>query len=300
MTFLAIVAIAGMAVPLGEWSFLRYARAARAHPRTSGGTRVWSRELAQMRVMLRDVGRGDGGRAGRVGVWPAGAGGAGGRSWAVELLLIGTVAEMVMVLPMAVYFHRATVFALPANMVSVPLVAVLAAGGGGDVCGRAGESVGGDGAGGGDGGAAAWGDVGDRADEPRGCAADVRVPGPAWWVVAVALGAWAWCCWAVRRGGWGAVGTAVALPLVAVLVLWPERAVVTAGRDGGDGDRCGAGGLAAGGGRRRARTMLVDAGGPVGGVDEAARGDERASTWGRRWCRRTCGRGGFGGWMWWC
>ncbi len=45
--------------------------------------------------------------------------------WAVELALIGLVAELVMVLPMAVYFHRATVFALPANMVSVPVVALL-------------------------------------------------------------------------------------------------------------------------------------------------------------------------------
>jgi hypothetical protein len=33
---------------------------------------------------------------------------------------------MVMVLPMAVYFHRATMFAVPTNMLSVPLVAVLA------------------------------------------------------------------------------------------------------------------------------------------------------------------------------
>ena len=30
-----------------------------------------------------------------------------------------------MVLPMAMYFHRATVFALPANMVSVPVVGLL-------------------------------------------------------------------------------------------------------------------------------------------------------------------------------
>ena len=40
--------------------------------------------------------------------------------------MIGAVAEMVMVLPMAVYFHRATIFAVPTNMLSVPLVAVLA------------------------------------------------------------------------------------------------------------------------------------------------------------------------------
>ena len=46
--------------------------------------------------------------------------------WTLELALIGAVAEMVMVLPMALYFHRATMFAVPANMFSVPLVAVLA------------------------------------------------------------------------------------------------------------------------------------------------------------------------------
>ena len=45
--------------------------------------------------------------------------------WAAELALIGIIAEAVMVLPMATYFHRATVFGLPANMVSIPLVAVL-------------------------------------------------------------------------------------------------------------------------------------------------------------------------------
>src|SRR6202020_1116886 len=46
--------------------------------------------------------------------------------FALELALIGVVAEMVMVLPMAVYFHRATMFAVPTNMLSVPLVAILA------------------------------------------------------------------------------------------------------------------------------------------------------------------------------
>src|SRR6202020_2598473 len=46
--------------------------------------------------------------------------------WALELALIGAVAEMVMVLPMAIYFHRATMFAVPTNMLSVPLVALLA------------------------------------------------------------------------------------------------------------------------------------------------------------------------------
>ncbi len=46
--------------------------------------------------------------------------------FAAELALIGLVAEMVMALPMAVYFHRATLFALPANMLTVPVVSLLA------------------------------------------------------------------------------------------------------------------------------------------------------------------------------
>ena len=45
--------------------------------------------------------------------------------WALELLLISVVAELVMLLPMALYFHRATLFALPANAFSIPLVAIL-------------------------------------------------------------------------------------------------------------------------------------------------------------------------------
>ncbi len=124
MTFLAIIAIGGIAVPLGERSFLPYARAAE---------HLWEKwqdaglppGVAQFRMMLRlwsetigDI----------VGGWTRGLLSLLVRwsLWALELALIGAVAEMVMVLPMAVYFHRATMFAVPTNMLSVPLVAVLA------------------------------------------------------------------------------------------------------------------------------------------------------------------------------
>ncbi len=43
-----------------------------------------------------------------------------------ELLLISLVIEAAMALPMAIYFHRATPFALPANILAIPLVAILA------------------------------------------------------------------------------------------------------------------------------------------------------------------------------
>src|SRR5258708_18605592 len=55
-------------------------------------------------------------------------------------------------------------------------------------------------------------------------AADLRVPAPVLWIALLAVVAWAFCCWAVRRArpwAWVAVAT---LPLVALMGLLPERA----------------------------------------------------------------------------
>jgi competence protein ComEC len=100
-------------------------------------------------------------------------------------------------------------------------------------------------------------------------AADMRVPGPVWWVALLAVAAWAFCCWAVRRSrGWAWIAAAL-LPLVAAMVLWPERPVTSPGMleitaiDVGQGDSL----LVI---SPEGRTMLVDAGGPVGGPSEAA------------------------------
>ena len=43
----------------------------------------------------------------------------------VELVVVSCVVELAMTLPMAVYFHRITVFALPVNLLILPLLAVL-------------------------------------------------------------------------------------------------------------------------------------------------------------------------------
>jgi len=43
----------------------------------------------------------------------------------VELLVVSCVVELAMALPMAVYFHRITLFALPVNLFILPLLAVL-------------------------------------------------------------------------------------------------------------------------------------------------------------------------------
>lgn len=259
MTALAIVAIAGIAIPLGKYTFLRYASVADDvfhHPRTHFEPRAM-----QLRVMLEMWGEAVGHL---LGPWarrlPANL----FRTalWAGELALVGTVAELVMVLPMAMYFHRATVFALPANMVVIPLIAVLAPLA---VATFLGSLV------------SPWvaavpgaltagllhGIAGAIGRISHLAAADLRSPGPVWWVAALAVLAWVGCCWLVRRSRSGALVTAVAMPLIAVMVLWPEpvlRAPATmevTAIDVGQGDSV----LAI---NPEGAAMLVDAGGPVG------------------------------------
>jgi competence protein ComEC len=266
MTFLAIVAIGGIAVPLWERGPGEYARAARHVWDEWEDVRLRPR-VAQFRVMLRVWGEAFAELLGR---WARGVPAAMMRCgfWALELVLIGVVVESVMVLPMAMYFHRATMFALPANMLSVPLVAVLAPMAVVTFCAALvspllamlpGPAT----------AALLHGITGVIGRVSAIRAADMRVPGPVWWVALLAVAAWAFCCWAVRRSRRGAWAAVVVLPLVAVMLLWPERAVTSPGLmevtaiDVGQGDSL----LVV---SPEGRTMLVDAGGPVGGTSEAA------------------------------
>lgn len=270
MTVLVVLAIGGIAIPLAHSTFLRYAALPFNAHRTHGNdfedaedskSSLEPRE-AHFLLMLDLWGEA---LAALLGSWAGKLPSLLLRTllWILELALIGIVAELVMVLPMAMYFHRAALFALPANMLVIPLIGILApAAVATFVCSLA----------------SPW-----LALLPGALtaallhlitltiqyvshlrAADVRVPGPVWWIALVALLAWGACCWLVRRGRGGALATAFALPLIAALILWPEPAVTTPGAlevtaiDVGQGDSL----LAI---NPERSVMLIDAGGPVGG-----------------------------------
>ena len=124
MTLLAVVAIAGVAAPLLQGTIHPYAAATRDLRLVALDIKLAPR-LAQFRVMMRMVAE----RLER------------GRKWFdcvarfslgvrfairfVELVVVSCVVELAMTLPMAVYFHRITIFALPVNLLILPLLVVL-------------------------------------------------------------------------------------------------------------------------------------------------------------------------------
>ncbi|HEY0264790.1 MAG TPA: ComEC/Rec2 family competence protein [Granulicella sp.] len=270
MTFLAIVAIAGIAVPLGEWTILPYARAAR-HLRERRLDTSLPPHLAQLRVRLRLWGEPLTRIHRRLSLLPAML-----FRFALnlaELILIGLVAEMLMVLPMALYFHRATLFALPANILSIPLISLLAPMALVTFLGSLVSPV------------VALLPGAATALLLHGIlavighistlhTADWRTPGPTMPIALVAVLLWMFCCWAVRRSRRWAFAAAVALPLAAVLILWPEPPQVTPNSleltaiDIGQGDSL----LVV---SPTGQTMLVDAGGPTGSFREAAEATSR-------------------------
>jgi competence protein ComEC len=128
MTLLAVVAIAGIAAPLLVNTIHPYITATRDLRLVAIDAKL-SPPLAQFRVTMRMFATATRGAVhGQI---------AGFAAWrifpsairlvlrACELLVVSCVVELAMTLPMAIYFHRITIFALPVNLFILPLLAVL-------------------------------------------------------------------------------------------------------------------------------------------------------------------------------
>jgi competence protein ComEC len=128
MTLLAVVAIAGIAAPLLQSTLHPYVTATRDLRLIAIDAKL-APQLAQFRVTLRMIAAAlqaalhD--RLARRLAWRV-------FPWTVrfllrigELLVVSCVVELAMTLPMALYFHRITIFALPVNIFILPLLLVL-------------------------------------------------------------------------------------------------------------------------------------------------------------------------------
>jgi len=124
MTLLAVISIGGIAVPLLQNTIHPYLAAARDLPLIAIDIKLAPR-LAQFRVTLRMIAssleRATSRMVGRhLFPWTIRA-----MLRAIEVLVVSCVVELAMALPMAIYFHRITVFALPVNIFILPLLIVL-------------------------------------------------------------------------------------------------------------------------------------------------------------------------------
>jgi competence protein ComEC len=124
MTLLAVIAIAGVAVPLLGATVHPYWSATRDLKLVAIDIKL-APKLAQFRVEMRMFAErlepvANGAVAWRFFPWAA-------RSSIriVELIVVSCVVELAMALPMAVYFHRITLYALPANLIILPLLVLL-------------------------------------------------------------------------------------------------------------------------------------------------------------------------------
>jgi competence protein ComEC len=128
MTLLAVVSIAGVAAPLLQGTILPYLKATRDLRLIVIDSKLPPR-LAQFRVTLRMIASAlqaviQGRFAGRI-AWRFFPSAVRFALRLGELFVVSCVVELAMTLPMAIYFHRVTIFALPVNIFILPLLAVL-------------------------------------------------------------------------------------------------------------------------------------------------------------------------------
>ncbi|MGB0065495.1 MAG: ComEC/Rec2 family competence protein [Terracidiphilus sp.] len=124
MTLLAVVAVAGVAAPLLQGTVHPYAAALRDLNLIAIDIKL-PPKLAEFRVIMRMIARRLHHAVNGTFAWSV-------FPWlvcfairVVELVVVSCVVELAMTLPMAIYFHRITIFALPVNLLIVPLLLVL-------------------------------------------------------------------------------------------------------------------------------------------------------------------------------
>ena len=124
MTLLAVVAVAGVAAPLLAATLHPYAAATRDLQLVAIDIKLVP-SLAQFRVVMRMLAERLERAVSRTFAWRI-------FPWCtrftirlIELVAVSCVIELAMTLPMANYFHRITIFALPVNLLILPLLAIL-------------------------------------------------------------------------------------------------------------------------------------------------------------------------------
>jgi competence protein ComEC len=124
MTLLAVLAIAGLAAPLMARTLQPYYNAARDLELQVIESKL-EPKIAEFRILLRMTCSRLEVLVGRWLAWHA-------LPWAVrfvvraaELFVVSLAVELAMTMPMAIYFHRITLYALPVNMLLLPLLFVL-------------------------------------------------------------------------------------------------------------------------------------------------------------------------------
>ena len=124
MTLLAVVSIAGVAAPLLDGTIHPYLKATRDLRLVAIDVKV-APSVAQFRTLMRMAAERIQAITNKRVAWNV-------FPWVVrfalrvvELVTVSCAVELAMTLPMSIYFHRITIFALPVNLFILPLLAVL-------------------------------------------------------------------------------------------------------------------------------------------------------------------------------
>lgn len=262
MTFLAVLVIGGVAAPLIERRIGPMIRALRL-PRQVSLDPHLPPSLAQLRVSLRMLATSLQPFLGARWAWGLPFGTVRIALRIVEAMIVAFLVELAMVLPMAVYFHRITLVALPANFLGLPLLGIvlpaalvtyLAA------CLHPGIAILPSAVTAGVLHAISW-LVGWFGRLP---AAQLRTPQPSAGVIAFFAVAWVCSLFCVRRSRRYWLAALALVAIASLAVLWPvpprlhQGVLEITAIDVGQGDSI----LVV---SPQGKTLLIDAGGPVGG-----------------------------------